>query len=250
MRSSEGRVTACSAEWETRCHLAAAHRLAVRDGLNEGTWNHLSAMSPEAPDQMIISPGYTHWSQVTASNLALVDSSGKLIAGERPPIRAGWVIHYPVHQSRPDAKCVMHVHSPYITALAMKDGAMLDTQGSQQAAAFHGDVAIMEVYDGLLDDENEGFRMAEALGEKRILLLRNHGALIVGASVARAYLDLYQLERACMYQLLATGDGRTLAQIPEKIAAGICDMNKKGHSDPHFDAMCRLFEATEPDFAD
>ena len=83
----------------------------------------------------------------------------------------------------------------------------LETRSSQQAAAFHDDVVYYEVYDGVLADESEGEHMAEVLGDKRILMMRNHGAMIVGSTVASAYLDTYQLERACMYQLLAVAGG-------------------------------------------
>ncbi len=236
-------------EWDLRCDLAAAHRLAVRDGLNEGTWNHLSAVLPDDPARMLISPGYTHWSQVRAGNLALVDDTGQLVEGPAPPTRAGWIIHGPLHKARPDALCVMHVHAPYITALSMRADSSLDTCSSQQAAQFHGDVAVYEVYDGVLQDEAEGFHMAEVLGDKRILILRNHGALVVGPSVGRAYLDLYQLERACMYQLLALAGGGRLQRIPENIAAEMSAMARRGHADPHFGGLRRLLDEKEPDYA-
>jgi ribulose-5-phosphate 4-epimerase/fuculose-1-phosphate aldolase len=237
-------------ETETRRDLAAAHRLAVRDGLNEGTWNHLSVMSPDDPEVMFITPAYTHWSQVTASNLAAVGPDGEPVAGDDRPTRAGWIIHYPVHRAQPDAQCLMHVHSPHITALSMKKDVRLDTCSSQQAAQFHGDVAYYEVYDGILDDEDEGRRMADAMGDRRILMLRNHGAVVAGSSVASAYVDLYQLERACMYQLLAMNGGGDLVRIPEDIAAAMSAQARGGTSDPHFGAMRRLLDAKEPDYAD
>jgi len=237
-------------EVEARRDLAAAHRLAVRNGLNEGTWNHLSVMSPDDPEVMLITPGFTHWSQVTASNLAAVGSDGEPVAGQSRPTRAGWIIHYPVHRAVPDAKCLMHVHSPYITALSMKQGVRLDTCSSQQAAQFHGDVAYYEVYDGLLNDEDEGRRMAETMDGKRVLMMRNHGAMVAGGTVASAYVDLYQLERACMYQLLAMNGGGAMVHIPEDIAQAMSARAREGHSDPHFGAMRRLLDAKEPDYAD
>lgn len=237
-----------SLEQETRRDLAAAHRLAVRDGLNEGTWNHLSAMSPDDPDVMLISPAYTHWSQVTAGSLAAVDPDGEPVTGENRPTRAGWIIHFPVHQAQPSAQCLMHVHSPYITALSMKKDVRLDTCSSQQAAQFHDDVAYFEVYDGLLHNEDEGRRMADVMGDKRVLMMRNHGAMVAGSSVGGAYIDLYQLERACMYQLLAMTGGGELAQIPQDIAAAMSVQARDGHSEPHFGAMRRLLDAKEPDY--
>ena len=238
-----------SSERQARLDLAAAHRLAVMHELNEGVWNHISLTSPDEPDNILISPGHTHWSQVTASNLALMSPKGDLISGDRPPIRAGWIIHHPVHKARPDAKCVIHVHAPYITAMSIRKDMVLETRSSQQAAGFHDDVVYYEVYDGVLNDESEGEHMAEVLGQKRVLMMRNHGAMIVGDSVARAYLDAYQLERACMYQLLAVSGGGEMQLIPEKIASEMGQLARQGRNLEHFEGMKRLVEEKEPDFA-
>ena len=174
---------------------------------------------------------------------------GDLISGDRPPIRAGWIIHHPVHKARPDAKCVIHVHAPYITAMSIRKDMVLETRSSQQAAGFHDDVVYYEVYDGVLNDESEGEHMAEVLGQKRVLMMRNHGAMIVGDSVARAYLDAYQLERACMYQLLAVSGGGEMQLIPEKIASEMGQLARQGRNLEHFEGMKRLVEEKEPDFA-
>ena len=235
---------------QARRDVALAHRLAVHHSLAEGVWNHISMVSPEDPRHLLISPGHTHWSQVRASSLALVDANGALLAGERAPIRAGWIIHYPVHQARPDAACVIHVHAPYLTAMAIRDDVKFETRSSQQSARFHGDVAYYDEYDGLLNTEAEGRRMAAALGDKRVLMLRNHGVLVVGPSVALAYLDVYQLERACMYQLLATAGGGTMRLIPEEVAAAIAKQAREGFNLEHYDGMRRWMGAVEPDFLD
>jgi ribulose-5-phosphate 4-epimerase/fuculose-1-phosphate aldolase len=239
-----------SAESQARRDLAAAHRLAVRDGLNEGAWNHLSVISPDDPEVMLITPGYTHWKMVTASNLAAVYLDGTPVAdGGAVPSTAGWIIHFPVHKAIPQAKCLMHVHSPYITALSMREGVRLDTRSSQQAAQFHDDVAYYDLYDGTLTDEVEGYHMAEVMGDKRILMMRNHGAMVAAPSVGRAYVDLYQLERACMYQILATGDGHALTQIPTEIAGQMRAKATAQHHEPYFDAMRAVLDAHEPDYA-
>jgi ribulose-5-phosphate 4-epimerase/fuculose-1-phosphate aldolase len=238
-----------SAEWRARLDVAAAHRLAVMHGLNEGVWNHISLVSPDEPDKILISPGHTHWGQVSASNLALMTPGGEMVSGVRPPIRAGWIIHHPVHKARPDAKCVIHVHAPYTTAMSIRGDMKLETRSSQQAAGFHDDVAYYEVYDGVLADESEGEHMAEIMGDKRILIMRNHGAMIVGSTVARAYLDTYQLERACMYQLLAVAGGGEMALIPKDIAAEMGRLARSGRNIEHFEGMKRLVEEKEPDYA-
>jgi ribulose-5-phosphate 4-epimerase/fuculose-1-phosphate aldolase len=123
----------------------------------------------------------------------------------------------------------------------------LETRSSQQAAAFHNDVAYYEVYDGNLSDESEGEHMAEVLGDKRILMMRNHGAMIVGATVGQAYLDTYQLERACMYQLLAVGGGGDMSLIPEDVAADIGRQAREGFHQNHFDGMMAYITEKEPD---
>jgi len=238
-----------SIEYEARKNLAAAHRLAVLHGLNEGVWNHISLISPHDQEIMLISPGHTHWSQVRASNLAAMNPNGELIDGPTPPIRAGWIIHHPVHMARADAKCVIHVHAPYITAMSIRKDMVFEPRSSQQAAGFHNDLVYYEVYDGVLASEDEGERMAATLGDKRVLLLRNHGALVAANSVARAYLDVYQLERACMYQLLATASGGEMALIPEDVAAQMGELARKGQNLEHFDGMKRWVEATQPDYA-
>ena len=239
-----------SAEQDVRRDLAAAHRLAVRDGLAEGAWNHLSVISPNDPEVMLITPGYTHWKMVNASNLAAMRPDGTPVApGGAISSVAGWIIHFPVHKAIPQARCLMHVHSPYITALSMRKDVRLDTCSSQQAAQFHNDVAYYEIYDGDLTDEAEGYHMAEVMGDKRILMMRNHGAMVAAPTVSRAYIDLYQLERACMYQVLATGDGHDLNQIPDSIATKMCAAVKKGRHEPYFDAMRAVLDAHEPDYA-
>ncbi|MEM7254293.1 MAG: class II aldolase/adducin family protein [Pseudomonadota bacterium] len=233
-------------DYEAQCDLAAAHRIAVFDGLNEGTWNHFSVMSPEVPERMWISPGDTHWSMVRAGNLTLMGPQGEVVSGPEPN-PAAWIIHYPIHRTRPDALCLMHTHPPYATALAMRKDATLDTQCCQAAAFFHGDIAYFDVYDGVLRGEEEGERMAEALGDKRVLLLRNHGVLIANQSIAKAYMDLYMLERACYFQLLATRDGAPLNAIPEDIAATMGSRGRTGRAG-HFEGMKQVIDAQQPDY--
>lgn len=243
-------TTTNTGEWQARRDLAAAHRLAVRDGLNEGAWNHLSVISPDDPEVMLITPGYTHWKMVTAGNLAAVRMDGMPVEeGGAVPSTAGWIIHFPVHRAIPAARCLMHVHAPYITALSMRKDVRLDTCSSQQAAQFHDDVAYYDLYDGTLSDEAEGCHMAEVMGDKRILMMRNHGAMVAAPSVGRAYVDLYQLERACMYQVLATGDGHKLSRIPPEIASQMRANATGGRHEPYFDAMRAVLDAHEPDYA-
>jgi len=246
-------MTTDETEQSLCCELAAAHRLAVMNGLNEGTWNHMSAKLPDNPENILLTPGDTHWSQVKASNLAVMGPDATMLCGPVPPNRAAWIIHYPIHRARPDCKCIMHVHTPYATALGMRKGCRLDTLSSQNATVLHGDVAYFNEFDGVLRDEGEGERMAAALGSNRVLIMRNHGVLIAAPDIASAYYDLINLERACMYQMLATVDGNTeLNQIPEEVAVRMADRIHRGESDArgNFSGMRQVLDQREPGYRD
>src|SRR5579871_4531717 len=180
-----------------RVDLAAAHRLAVRDDLHEGTWNHLSLSVPGDPERILITPGVVHWSQVTASSLAVLGphEDGAALERDNEHLWVGYRIHYPLHRARPDAACVLHAHPPYATALTMVEGGVLEW-AEQNSLEFHGRVAFNARYDsGVPLDIGQGEEMAAALGDEAIVLfLRNHGVVVVGPTVAIAYTNLYLLE--------------------------------------------------------
>jgi ribulose-5-phosphate 4-epimerase/fuculose-1-phosphate aldolase len=231
--------------------LAAAHRLAVRDGLNEGTWNHLSLTHPDDPDRMLITPSYTHWSQVTASNL--VDVGPEY---ERSDDMMAWIayrIHYPVHAARPDCAAVLHVHSPGTVALSMLEDCRL-RMSEQTAIALRDRVAYNEEYDAAFNDMEQGRRIAEALGDTNtVLILRHHGAVVTGPTVADAYTTLYGLERACRAQLLARSTGDALREVPAAMLAGLPHLPegaRREFSRRHFAAMRQVLDAEDPGYAD
>lgn len=238
-----------------RIDLAAAHRLAARDGLAEGTWNHLTLTHPEDPDRMLMTPANEHWSQVTASSLLDVGPGFD-------PSGSAWVayrIHGPVHAARPDARCVLHVHSPAVTALSMLEDCRL-RMVDQTALTFHGRVAVTAEFDGLqAANEDQGKVMAAALGEHcTVLILRNHGAVVTGPTVAQAYVDLYLLERTCSAQIKALATGLPLNELSEEqlaafVARSRTDRNENGMADVfarNFEAMKRVLDRAEPDYRD
>jgi ribulose-5-phosphate 4-epimerase/fuculose-1-phosphate aldolase len=232
---------------EARVDLAAAHRLAVRDDLHEGTWNHLSLVVPGQPDRILITPGVCHWSQITASSLAVVgpDEDADEMRETNEHLWVGYRIHYPLHQARPDAACVLHAHPPYATALTMvKDGVL--EWAEQNSLEFYGRVAYNDRYDaGVPVDTDQGREMAQALGPDAIVLfLRNHGVVVVGPTVGIAYTNLYLLERYCRNQYLAKTMG-TLAPIPEDRRGGGGDTFKS----EHFAAMKRVLDVESPGYA-
>lgn len=232
---------------KARVDLAAAHRLAVRDQLHEGTWNHLSLTVPGEPDKILITPEVCHWSLITASSLAVVgpDEDVERMQATNEHLWVGYRIHYPVHQARPDAACVLHAHPPYATALTMVEGGVLEW-AEQNSLEFYGRVAYNDRYDsGVPLGLDQGEEMATFLGPDAILLfLRNHGVVVVGPTVAIAYTNLYLLERYCRVQYLAKTMG-TLVPIPEDRRGGGGDNFKT----QHFAAMKRVLDKEEPDYA-
>jgi ribulose-5-phosphate 4-epimerase/fuculose-1-phosphate aldolase len=247
---SDGYTTA-----EARIDLAAAHRLCVYDNLHEGTWNHISLNDPEDPSKILISPSYVHWSQVTASSLERLGANDQ--AAKRDlALWTAYRIHWPLHEARPDAKCVLHVHSPHVVALAMTDVKL--NQAEQNALEFWGKTAYTDEYDGLWkDDLEQGQRMADALGERNtLLMLRGHGAIVVGETVGLAYARVYMLERAARTQILAMSTGHPVlnisdAELEKSFSREWVPVDhKSSYLDEHFNAMKRVLDREQPDYRD
>jgi ribulose-5-phosphate 4-epimerase/fuculose-1-phosphate aldolase len=248
VRSSKS-PSASEATWQVRVDLAAALRLAVRFGLHEGIDNHFTVMLPGETERFLLHPYGLHWSEMTASNLIVVDFEGRTIEGEGEVERSAFHIHSRVHRASPRAACVMHTHMPYATALSMVEDGRLEP-AHQNALRFYDDVAYDDSFNGLVFDNDEGDRIARALGERRVLFCGNHGVIVVGRSIAEAFDDLYFLERACQVQVLAMSTGRKLKAVPDEIAKatfGNCDMQRSAAQ--HFDALKRLLDRDEPDYA-
>jgi ribulose-5-phosphate 4-epimerase/fuculose-1-phosphate aldolase len=207
-------------EREARAELAAAHQMAVMDGLTEGTWNHFSLMLPDDSKQMLLTPCDRHWSQVTASSLVLVDDDADAARAQGGVFWVGYRIHYPVHDARPGDACMMHAHPTYTTALSMLgDDALLSA--SQHSSHIHDRIAYNSRPDELEGDSDaQGHAIAEALADKEILVMRGHGVFVAAPTVAEAYHDLYLLELAARSQILAMSTGAPIqAFTPEEAEA-------------------------------
>ncbi len=200
-----------------RVELAAALRAAALYGFNEGIDNHFSLVVPGRDDCFLLNPYGPHWSELRASDLLTIGLGGERLSGTGELDVTAFTIHLGAHRARPDAACVLHTHMPYATALAMTERGF-DTRASQNAMYFHGRVARL-AYAGLAEAEEEGARIAQALGDGiSVLLMDNHGVLVVGESVADAWHQLYFLERACQVQVLAQSTGSPLLRVPEEVA--------------------------------
>ncbi len=235
---------------EARIELAACFRMAVHLGLNEGICNHLSAVVPGHDDLFLVNPYGDHWSEITASTLLICDHDGHVLAGAGKPEATAFYIHGRLHKMNPRARAAFHTHMPYATALSMLDGAPLIWAG-QTALKFHGRTAVDENYGGLALDESEGDRIAAALGAPDVVFLKNHGVMVIGASIAEAWDDLYYLERAAEAQVKAMSTGRTLKLIPDEVARRTAAQMRAADAESarlHMASLKRRLLKTDPDF--
>lgn len=237
---------------QARVDLAAALRLAARFGLSEGIDNHFTFAVPGTDDRFLLHPYGLHWSEVTASDLLVVDQDGAVMEGEGEVETSAFAIHAPIHRHRPGARCVLHTHMPYSTALTSVEAGRLEPV-NQNSLRFHGDVAYDDNYNGLAGEVEEGERLAEVLGDKRVLFMANHGVLVVGETVAGAFDDLYFLERACQVQVLAMSTGQPLKRVSENMAghtkAGFTRALDTNYGQAHFQALKRILDREDASYA-
>ena len=247
----------CSAaEWQARVDLAAAHRLAVMHGFNEGIFNHLTFVVPGRSDRYYQIPFGTHWSEVTASSFMEVGiDDGEVKRGEGDVERSCYCIHAPIHKALPHGKAVFHTHMPYASALTRLEDPRIKEIG-QTEVGMSGKIAYDDLYTGPALDPAEGARLAAVIGDKTILFMANHGISTVGQTVAEAYDRLYYIERAAQVQIYAMWTGQPLKKLPQDVV----DKTKRDISGSrfyeglspaqrHFDALKRILDRKEPDYA-
>jgi len=193
------------AERRVRVDLAAAYRLVALYGWDDLIFTHLSARVPGPEHHFLINPWDMMFEEITASSLVLIDEGGQPVRPTAHPVNpAGFTIHSAIHMARDDAGAVMHLHTPHGQAVsAMASGLLPHTQTAMIAAH---DVAYHD-YEGIATDLDERERLVADLGVKNAMILRNHGTLAVGSSVAACFLRLYFLERACEAQVLMLSAG-------------------------------------------
>jgi ribulose-5-phosphate 4-epimerase/fuculose-1-phosphate aldolase len=209
--SLEGKVS--DEEWELRVDLAAAYRIVADYGWDDLVFTHLSVRIPGPEHHFLLNPYNLMFEEVTASSLIKVDIDGNPVQ-ETPFITnpAGFTIHSAVHMAREDAHAVMHLHTPHGQAVsAQADGLMALTQA---AMLVREDVAYHD-YEGIAVDLDERERVVADLGTKNLMLLRNHGSMAVGETIAEAFIRLYTLERACQAQVMALSGGAEINNPPQ-----------------------------------
>ena len=217
-----------NAEWQARVDLAAAYRLVDMFGWTDLLGTHLSVRVPDAEDQFLINPYGLLFEEITASSLIKVDEEGNVLSETEYDVNpAGFVIHSAVHMALPEIACVMHTHTAAGTGVAtQKDGILPITQHALAVIA----TTSYHDYEGIATDLDERERIVRDLGDNRVLLLRNHGLLTVGRSVAEAFVWMYRAERTCRMQLAFQQSGAELMPIPQEVQDLTIERNRLANS--------------------
>jgi ribulose-5-phosphate 4-epimerase/fuculose-1-phosphate aldolase len=244
-------------EWQARVDLAAAHRTAVRHGLHEGIFNHLTLVVPGRADRYYQIPFGMHWSEVRASSFMEVGiDDGKVKRGAGDVERSCYCIHAPIHKALPQAKAVFHTHMPYASALTRLEDPRIKEIGQTEVGLL-GEIAYDDNYTGPAFDPEEGERLARVIGDKTVLFMANHGISTVGESVAEAYDRLYYVERAAQVQIYAMWTGQRLKQLPEPVVektkssiGGTQYYTGLSPAERHFEALKRILDREEPDYVE
>jgi ribulose-5-phosphate 4-epimerase/fuculose-1-phosphate aldolase len=216
---SEIRRLVSAEEWQLRVDLAACYRLVALYGWSDLVFTHISARVPGPEHHFLINPYGLMFDEITASNLVKVDQDcNKVIDSPYPVNPAGFVIHSAVHAAREDVQCVLHTHTRAgIAVSAQKNGVLPISQQSTfvlASLAYHG-------YEGVAFRDEEKPRLQADLGEASFLMLRNHGLLTVGKTIADAFLSMYTFENTCQIQIAAQAGGGELTQVNPKIVEGV-----------------------------
>ena len=242
-------------EWDVRVKLAAAYRLVDHFGWTEQIYGHLTARVPGPDHHFLINPWGLGYDEVTASNLVKIDVNGNVVGPAGHGVNfAGFIIHSAIHMTK-DAQnlVVMHTHTRAGMAVAAGEDGILPI--SMFSTVFHNRIGYHE-YEGasLYPDERE--RIVASLGPHKALILRNHGLLVVGRTVAECFLRLYRLERACQIQLAAAAAGR-LHLIPDDVAIRSSNdldsyqgMQDKPEGEIEFAALMRKLDRTDDGYRD
>jgi ribulose-5-phosphate 4-epimerase/fuculose-1-phosphate aldolase len=244
-------------EQELRIQLAAAYRIIDHMGWSELIWTHTTVRVPGPEHHFLINPYGLRFDEVRASNLVKVAMDGAIVGDRSKEINpAGFVIHSAVHMARPDVRCVMHTHTVAGMAVAALETGLLPI--SMYALGYYDRVAYHD-FEGPSLDLDERRRLAANLGDKNALILRTHGLLTCGQTVAQAFVRMYRLERACQVQLAAQSAGAPLIVPPRSVCELSAELSDdflaveggKGYSrvaNPEFDALMRLMDRKDPSY--
>ncbi|RQR52790.1 aldolase [Burkholderia sp. Bp9140] len=250
--ASTANISVDTAEiWQARVDLAAALQISGYHGYGEGIDNHFSAVVPGRSDLFLINPYGFAFREVTASSIAVCDFNGNVFAGAARPEATAFWIHARIHMLRPDIKALFHTHMPYATSLCMIDADPFDWS-LQTSMKFYGRIAIDRDYNGFALSEDEGDRIAKAMGTKAIAFMQNHGVTVGAPTIAEAWDDLYYLERAAETQVKAMSTGRKTVPVDLDIVRKVAEAERACAHDTarlHFASVKRFLDKQKSDYA-
>lgn len=235
---------------DARVDLAAAFRWTARLDMHEGVANHFSLAVSDDGRRFLMNPDARHFSRIKASELLLLDADDPETM-KRPgaPDPTAWTLHGRIHANLPQARCVLHAHPKHATVLAsLQDSTIYPID--QTTARFFEKIALDDGFEGMALGDDEGDRIAGKLGNRSILMMGNHGVMVVGRTVGEAFDTLYYLERAAQTQVMAYMTGKSLSILPDDVArrtaqqwADYPDIGEK-----HFSELKRLLDEDEPGY--
>jgi len=209
----------CKTMEEQRRHqlerLASGFRMFAHFGFDEGLAGHITLRDPEYPHYFWVNPFGIHFNQMCISDLLLVNREGEVVQGDRPLNTAAFAIHSRLHEARPDVNAAAHSHSMYGKSFSTL-GRLLEPI-TQDSCAFFNDHVLFDDYTGVVLETDDGDRIAEALGNKRAVILKNHGLLTTGETVDAAVWGFLSMDRCCQSQLLAESVGQ-MERISDDVA--------------------------------
>ncbi len=224
---------------ELRQDLAAAFRLCHKFGWSESVGNHFSAAVSEDGRQFLLNPRWQHFATIRASDLLLLDvNDDTVMSGPNAPDPSAWAVHGTLHGAVPQARVMLHCHSPYATALAcLKDPTLIPMDNN--TARFWGRVGYDLEFGGISDSAEEGQHLAEAMQGNTVLVMGNHGVTVTGTTVAEAFEDLYFFEKAAQTQILALSSGQPLSVLSDEVARNTAEGWEayRGMAYNHFDFL-------------
>ena len=233
-------------DWKVRVDLAAMFRLTHMMGWDDTVWNHITARAPGTDHTFFMHEMGLLYEEVKASNLIKVDEHGKVLEGPEKANTAGFIIHSAIHLNHPNAKFVFHAHPPSaLAATALKDGIPHLVQDSSM---LYGKVGYHE-WEGLSINKDERVRIAENMGDNKVLIMKNHGLLTVGATAGEAFMNMYYAIRMCEVAVQATGSGLPLGRATEemwKLSQKQYDLFSPGLNE--WPALLRRCDAKDPSY--
>ena len=240
-------------EWRTRCDLAACYRLVDLFGWSDLINTRITARVPGPDDHFLINPYGLLFDEVTASSLVKIDAQGNKVEPSECEVNSGgFAIPSTLHMARPDLACVLHTHSIAGCAVSMQQDGLLPL--NQHALQVIGDVAYHD-YEGTARNPAERSRFLADFGDRHIMVLRNHGLLVVGTSIAAAFVATYRMERACAMQLAFQQSGAAFHPIGDAVVSAAYDNARArltgGRNDPtrfEWPALLRKLDRIDPSY--